>query len=119
MAAVEGLAAAMDAFFGLPLEARKAYRVTGANRGCSPPKSESLSLSDVLTDALGVRAGFLDALTDHSDVPRMTNHALPESTVVPDGEIVGMGQHTDFGFVPVLWADQVAGLQVLGTERAG
>ncbi|MGZ4537793.1 MAG: isopenicillin N synthase family dioxygenase [Blastococcus sp.] len=180
---IDGLAAAMDAFFGLPLETRKAYRVSGANRGYSPPKSESLSLSlgvdpagrmndffeaynvgaearsfpgldlseddyglnvwpevdgfrgqveryyehaarvartltDVFTDALGVAPGFFDALTDHSiDVLRMNNYALPEGTVVPGGDVVGMGEHTDFGFVTVLWADQVAGLQVLGTDR--
>ena len=27
-----------------------------------------------------------------------------------------MGEHTDFGIVTVLWADQVAGLQVLGSD---
>jgi isopenicillin N synthase-like dioxygenase len=180
---VDGLAAAMDAFFALPLEIRKTYRVTGANRGYSPPKSESLSLSlgvdpasrmndffeaynvgaearsfpglglseddyginvwpelanfraqveqyydqaarvartltDIFSDALGVPSEFFDALTDHSiDVLRMNNYALPEGTLAPDGDVVGMGEHTDFGFVTVLWADQVAGLQVLGTDR--
>ena len=28
-----------------------------------------------------------------------------------------MGEHTDFGIVTVLWADQVAGLQILGTDN--
>jgi isopenicillin N synthase-like dioxygenase len=182
-AVIDGLATAMDAFFGLPLEARKSYRVAGANRGYSPPKSESLSLSlgvdpagrmndffeaynvgaearsfpgldlseddyginvwpdvagfraqveqyyeqaarvartltDVFADALGVPPEFFDSLTDHSiDVLRMNNYALPEGTVAPDGDVVGMGEHTDFGFVTVLWADQVAGLQVLGSDR--
>jgi isopenicillin N synthase-like dioxygenase len=180
---VDGLAAAMDAFFGLPLGARTTYRVTGANRGYSPPKSESLSLSlgvdpasrmndffeaynvgaearsfpgldlseadyginvwpevegfrsqveryydqaarvartltEIFSDALGVPPEFFDALTDHSiDVLRMNNYALPEGPLAPDGDVVGMGEHTDFGFVTVLWADQVAGLQVLGTDR--
>lgn len=40
-----GLADAMDDFFGLPLETKSGYRIAGANRGYSPPKSESLSLS--------------------------------------------------------------------------
>lgn len=40
-----GLAEAMDDFFGLPMEAKSGYRIEGANRGYSPPKSESLSLS--------------------------------------------------------------------------
>ena len=44
-------ARAMDAFFGLPLEAKNAWRTPPeVNRGYSPPKSESLSLS------LGVEA---------------------------------------------------------------
>ena len=43
--ALDGLTGAVDDFFALPLEAKKAYRVDGANRGYSPPKSESLSLS--------------------------------------------------------------------------
>lgn len=40
-----GLTEAVDAFFSLPLEEKKRYRVPGANRGYSPPNSESLSLS--------------------------------------------------------------------------
>jgi isopenicillin N synthase-like dioxygenase len=180
-AVIDGLAGAMDTFFGLPFEARKGYRVTGANRGYSPPKSESLSLSlgveqasrmndffeafnvgvearsfpeldlseddyglnlwpdvpafrqdveryfdeasrvartltDVFADALGVPAQIFDDLTDHSiDVLRMNNYALPEGTSAPAGDVIGMGEHTDFGIVTVLWADQVAGLQVLGS----
>ncbi|MBC7305079.1 MAG: 2-oxoglutarate and iron-dependent oxygenase domain-containing protein, partial [Nocardia sp.] len=39
-----GLAAAVDSFFALPPEDKATYRVSG-NRGYSPPKSESLSLS--------------------------------------------------------------------------
>ncbi|WP_371525689.1 isopenicillin N synthase family oxygenase [Streptomyces sp. NBC_01283] len=182
---VDGLTAAMDGFFGLPLEGRKSYRVTGANRGYSPPKSESLSLSlgvesagrmndffeafnigtearsfpgldlseddyglnvwptqvdgfepavlgyfaqagrvartltRVFADALGEPSDFFDSLTDHSiDVLRMNNYALPEGPVTLDGDLTGMGEHTDFGLVTVLWADQVAGLQVLGTDGA-
>ena len=45
-AAIDGLKAAMDAFFGLPLETKKAYRTPPeVNRGYTAPKSESLSLS--------------------------------------------------------------------------
>ena len=44
-AITDGLAGAIHDFFALPLEAKKAYRVAGANRGYSPPRSESLSLS--------------------------------------------------------------------------
>ncbi|MEU6762810.1 2-oxoglutarate and iron-dependent oxygenase domain-containing protein [Streptomyces sp. NPDC046853] len=182
---LRGLRAAVDGFFGLPLETKKSYRVTGANRGYSPPRSESLSLSlgvesaghmndffeafnvgtearsfpgldlseddyglnvwpaqvagfepavlgyfaeagrvartltRIFADALGQPPGFFESLTDHSiDVLRMNNYALPEGSVRLDGELTGMGEHTDFGLVTVLWADQVAGLQVLGTDRA-
>jgi len=49
---------------------------------------------------------------------RMNNYALPPGEIELDGELVGMGEHTDFGIVTVLWADQIAGLQVLGTDGA-
>ncbi|MGE0218002.1 isopenicillin N synthase family dioxygenase [Mycolicibacterium sp.] len=180
---LDGLANAMDRFFGLSIDTKKAYRVP-ANRGYSPPKSESLSLSlgvesaagmndffeafnigvearsfphldldeadyginvwptevpefepavleyfaqagrvaRVLTDifcaALNLDPDYFRRLTDHSvDVLRMNNYALSEGTVTLDGDLTGMGEHTDFGIVTVLWADQVPGLQVLGTDR--
>ena len=183
-AVLDGLAAGMDGFFGLGGEIKNSYRVHGANRGYSPPKSESLSLSlgvesaskmndffeafnvgvearsftdlhldeadyginiwptevttfeptvldyfaeagrvaRVLTrifcDALGLDPEYFARLTDHSvDVLRMNNYALPEGTVTLDGDFTGMGEHTDFGIVTVLWADQVAGLQVLGSDQ--
>ncbi|KZM70079.1 isopenicillin N synthase family dioxygenase [Nocardia terpenica] len=177
-----GLAAAMDEFFRRPAEFKNGYRVTGANRGYSPPRSESLSLSlgiesgermndyfeafnigvearsftdltlseadyginvwpelagfeaavqayfaqaarvartltTIFAAALGVAPDFFDRLTDHSnDVLRMINYALPEGTRVETGEMIGMGEHSDFGLVTVLWADRVAGLQVLGGD---
>ncbi|MFI7698691.1 isopenicillin N synthase family dioxygenase [Nonomuraea sp. NPDC049480] len=181
--AIAGLASAMDAFFALPLETKKTYRVTGANRGYSPPESESLSLSlgvepagrmndffeafnvgvearsfaaldlseedyginvwpeiggfteavqayfdhagrvartltRIFADALRLDPGFFARLTGHSiDVLRMNNYALPEGTITLDGDLIGMGEHTDYGIVTVLWADQVAGLQVLGRDE--
>lgn len=177
-----GLASALDDFFGLPLDDKKQYRLPGTNRGYSPPKSESLSLSlgvesasrmndffeafnvgaearsfphlalderdyglnlwprvpgfedrvsryfgeaqrvartltTIFADALGA-GDFFDAVTDHSiDVLRMNNYALPPGTDISlDGNLTGMSEHTDFGIVTVLWADQVAGLQVLGAD---
>ncbi|APE38069.1 2OG-Fe(II) oxygenase [Nocardia mangyaensis] len=174
-----GLAAAVDSFFALPPEGKATYRVPG-NRGYSPPKSESLSLSlgiesasrmndffeafnvgtearsfpdldldeadygrntwptvegfrprvedyfehagrvartlmRVFAQALDLAEDYFDAYTDHSvDVLRMNNYALPAGTdVTLDGDLTGMGEHTDFGLVTVLWADQVRGLQVL------
>ncbi|MGC5255312.1 isopenicillin N synthase family dioxygenase [Gordonia sp. DT218] len=180
---IEGLASAVDDFFGLGLEDKKGYRVPGANRGYTAPKTESLSLSAgvesasrmndffeafnvgaearsftgldldeadyginlwpdidgyrvrveayfqaaqrvsgaltrIFADALGEESDFFERLTDHSiDVLRMNNYALPPGTdVTLDGDLTGMGEHTDFGIVTVLWADQVRGLQVLARD---
>jgi isopenicillin N synthase-like dioxygenase len=183
-ATAAGLAAAMDAFFAQPLAAKQAWRTPPeVNRGYSPPKSESLSLSlgvesagrmndffeafnvgasqagyphapglpqpdyaentwpdvegfrpaveawfteaarvartltRVFADALGLEPDFFARITDHSlDVLRMNNYALPPGTVDLDGDLTGMGEHTDYGIVTVLWADRVAGLQVLGAD---
>jgi isopenicillin N synthase-like dioxygenase len=180
----DGLAAAMDSFFGQSLETKKGWRTPPeVNRGYSPPKTESLSLSlgvesatrmndffeafnvgasqstypdapglplpdyaentwpdvadfrpaveawfteasrvartltRIFADSLGLEPDYFAKLTGHSiDVLRMNNYALPEGTVRLDGDLTGMGEHTDYGIVTVLWADQVAGLQVLGTD---
>jgi len=73
----------------------------------------------IFADALGLPAGFFDDRTDHSiNVLRMNNYALPPGTdVVLDGDLTGMGEHTDFGIVTILWADQVRGLQVLASDH--
>jgi isopenicillin N synthase-like dioxygenase len=74
------------------------------------------TLTRIFADALGLPPGFFDAYTDHSlDVLRMNNYALPAGTDANSGDLIGMGEHTDYGVVTVLWADRVAGLQVLDT----
>lgn len=178
------LTGAMDQFFALPLDTKKAYRTPPhINRGYAPPKTESLSLSlgvesanrmndffeafnvgiaaaeypghtlpaddyaeniwpaevpgfpvgvlqyfeeaarvartltRIFADALDLEPGFFEGFTDHSlDVLRMNNYALPPGEIELDGELTGMGAHTDYGIVTVLWADQVKGLQVLGHD---
>lgn len=178
-----GLADAIDAFFGLPPDVKSAYRCPPEiNRGYTPPKSESLSLSlgvesttrmndyfeafnvgvpastypdlalpandyadnvwpqesqafaeqvgryfteagrvartltAIFADALGLAPGFFAAFTDHSlDVLRMNNYALPAGTSAGHGDLIGMSEHTDYGIVTVLWADRIAGLQILDT----
>jgi isopenicillin N synthase-like dioxygenase len=71
----------------------------------------------MFADALGLPAGFFEGFTDHSlDVLRMNNYALPPGELELDGDLTGMGEHTDYGIVTVLWADQVRGLQVLGRD---
>jgi isopenicillin N synthase-like dioxygenase len=180
--AVAGLADALDEFFALPLDVKKRYRRhPSANRGYSPPKSESLSMSlgvttnqmndyyeaytvgveaasfraldlpetsyapnnwpeaaadfrprieryfaeaqilartlmAVVTDALGLPRGYFDTMIDHSiEVLKMNNFALPEGDSAIGG-LQGMGAHTDFGILTILWADQVPGLQVLDRD---
>jgi isopenicillin N synthase-like dioxygenase len=76
-------------------------------------------LTHIFADALDVPPDFFERFTDHSiDVLRMNNYALPPGAVDLDGELKGMGEHTDFGIVTVLWADQIPGLQVLGTDKS-
>jgi isopenicillin N synthase-like dioxygenase len=183
-AVTDAFAAALDAFFLLPTEAKGRYRTAPeVNRGYTPPKTESLSLSlglapsnrmhdffeafnvgaahtdfpgldlpaadypenlwpaeaegfeaavsayfdeagrvartltAMFADALGLPEGFFERFTDHSlDVLRMNNYALPPGDVTLDGDLTGMGEHTDYGIVTVLWADRVRGLQVLGRD---
>jgi isopenicillin N synthase-like dioxygenase len=78
----------------------------------------AVTMTQIFADALNLPNGFFSALTDHSiNVLRMNNYALPPGTDVQlDGDLTGMGEHTDYGVVTVLWADQVDGLQVLGSN---
>lgn len=183
---VEGLTSAMDEFFALDPRTKAAYRTPPEiNRGYTPPRSESLSLSlgvetatgshdyfeafnvgaarstygrddlpadhfaenlwpaevpgfeqrvwawfeqarrvartliRVAADALGLPEGFFDAYLGASvDVLRMNDYALAPGSMDPGGDPTGMGAHTDYGIVTVLWADQEPGLQVLGGDGA-
>jgi isopenicillin N synthase-like dioxygenase len=184
-ATIDGLTEAIDRFFELDLDEKKRYQTPpGINRGYSPPKSETLSLSlgveaaskmndffesfnvgltradypgeelleveyqdNVWPDGLpGFQAQVLDYFAEARRVAtvltsifpcslgladdyfaqatslatgtmRINNYALPPGSIDLDGELRGMGEHTDFGIVTVLWADQVRGLQVLGKDN--
>lgn len=74
-------------------------------------------LCRIFVEALGVDAGLFERATDHSiDVLRMNHYALPAGTDPGAAGSSGMGAHTDYGIVTVLWADPVPGLQVLGRD---
>ena len=67
--------------------------------------------------ALGGREDYFERYTDHSvDVLRMNSYRrlLPGSEPGP-GQL-GMGPHTDYGIVTVLWADPVPGLEIHGAD---
>jgi isopenicillin N synthase-like dioxygenase len=67
--------------------------------------------------ALGVGDDGLSRFTTHSiDTLRMVNYRLPSADLTVEPEQLGMGAHTDYGIVTVLWADQVPGLEVLGSD---
>ena len=63
--------------------------------------------------ALGGREDYFERFTDHSiDVLRMNNYRLPDPGAELEPDQLGMGAHTDYGIVTVLWADQVPGLEI-------
>src|ERR1700677_944257 len=67
--------------------------------------------------ALGGREDYFADATDHSiDVLRMNNYRLPAPDVQLEKDQLGMGAHTDYGIVTVLWADQVPGLEIHGAD---
>lgn len=73
------------------------------------------TMTTIFADALGLEPGWFETIAAHPiEVLRMNNYALPDGTRVEvDEDLIGMGEHTDFGIVTILWADQVKGLQVL------
>jgi isopenicillin N synthase-like dioxygenase len=67
--------------------------------------------------ALGGSEDYFARFTDHSiDVLRMNNYRLPAPDVQLEQDQLGMGAHTDYGIVTVLWADRVPGLEIHGTD---
>jgi len=74
-------------------------------------------LTTIFALALGLPEDHFQALTDHSiDVLRMNNYRMPADDVRLETGQLGMGAHTDYGIVTVLWADAITpGLQVLDT----
>jgi len=75
-------------------------------------------LTRIFELALDLPDGYFDGFQDHSlDVLRLNHYALPPGTAMPEVGQMGMGAHTDYGIVTVLWADRVTpGLQILDGE---
>jgi isopenicillin N synthase-like dioxygenase len=67
--------------------------------------------------ALGGREDYFAGVTGHSiDVLRMNNYRLPDPGAPLEPDQLGMGAHTDYGIVTVLWADRVPGLEIHGAD---
>jgi isopenicillin N synthase-like dioxygenase len=95
---VEGFRARIEAWFA---EAQRVAR----------------TLTTAFADALGVDPEtFVRLAHDPVEVLRMNNYALDEQDLPEGADLTGMGEHTDYGIVTVLWADRIAGLQVLGPD---
>lgn len=74
------------------------------------------TMTQVFALALGLPTAYFQPFQDHSlDVLRMNNYLVPDDVVLAEGQI-GMGAHTDYGIVTILWADAVPGLQILAAD---
>jgi isopenicillin N synthase-like dioxygenase len=75
------------------------------------------TLTRAFADALDVDPRtFTDLAHDPVEVLRCNHYALEEQDLPDGADLTGMGEHTDYGIVTVLWADRVPGLQVLGPD---
>jgi isopenicillin N synthase-like dioxygenase len=74
----------------------------------------AVTMTDIFALALDLPGDYFRSFTDHSiDVLRVNNYQLPDGDVRLAPGQLGMGPHTDFGIVTVLWADPLPGLQIL------
>ena len=74
-------------------------------------------VTTVMAVALGLAEDFFAGFQDHAlEVLRMNNYRVPPSAAELEPGQVGMGAHTDYGIVTVLWADRIRGLQILDTD---
>ncbi len=77
-------------------------------------------LTRLFAVSLGLPAGYFEPYEDHSiDVLRLNHYAMSEGVTRVEPDQMGMGAHTDYGIVTVLWADPVSpGLQVQTPDGA-
>jgi isopenicillin N synthase-like dioxygenase len=76
-------------------------------------------LLQLFAPALGMPDGYFAPFTNHStDTLRVNHYGMAPGDPDPlDGQL-GMGEHTDYGIVTVLYADPVPGLQIIGPDGA-
>ena len=76
------------------------------------------TLTEVFAVALDLPRDYFKAYTDHSiDMLRMNRYSMSDGEPHLEPGQLGMGPHTDFGIVTVLWADDVMpGLQILDSD---
>jgi isopenicillin N synthase-like dioxygenase len=78
------------------------------------------TMTEIFAVALGLAPDYFAPLTDHSvDVLRMNHYKMAGDDVALEPGQLGMGAHTDFGIVTILWADNITpGLQILDKQGA-
>lgn len=73
-------------------------------------------MTEIFSVALGLPPDHIGRSTGHSiDVLRLNHYAVPDGVIVEEAQM-GMGAHTDYGIVTVLWADPVPGLEILRSD---
>jgi isopenicillin N synthase-like dioxygenase len=89
----------------------------GVNAWFGQAARVSREITGVMALALGLNPDFFAGYQDHSlDVLRMNNYRVPAAPTQLEPGQVGMGAHTDYGIVTVLWADPILGLQILDAD---
>jgi len=77
----------------------------------------ALTLTDVFAAALGLPDGWFRPFVERSTTTMRTiNYERRAGEPDPANHQQGMGAHTDYGVVTVLWADGTPGLEILGTD---
>ncbi len=75
-------------------------------------------LTRIFAVALKLPEDYFEPFQDHSvDTMRMNNYQMPPDGLRLEPDQMGMGAHTDYGIVTVLWADRVLpGLQIMDRD---
>ena len=74
-------------------------------------------LTTLFAIGLGLETSFFERFTDHStDTLRVNHYERAAGEPEPLEGQLRMGAHTDYGVVTILYADRVAGLQIVGPD---